>query len=39
MIITLSFDHRLVDGALGGMFTMRIAHYLENYKINLSIGV
>ena len=32
MIITLSFDHRLVDGALGGMFTMRIAHYLENYK-------
>lgn len=32
MIITLSFDHRLVDGALGGMFTMRVAHYLENYK-------
>jgi 2-oxoglutarate dehydrogenase E2 component (dihydrolipoamide succinyltransferase) len=32
MIITLSFDHRLVDGALGGMFIMRIAHYLENYK-------
>lgn len=31
MILTLSFDHRLVDGALGGMFTMRIAHYLENY--------
>ncbi len=32
MFITLSFDHRLVDGALGGKFTMRIAHYLENYK-------
>lgn len=31
MYITLSFDHRLVDGALGGKFTMRIAHYLENY--------
>lgn len=33
MIMTLSFDHRLVDGALGGMFTMRIAQYLENYTM------
>lgn len=33
MFITLSFDHRLVDGALGGKFTMRIAHYLQNYKV------
>jgi len=33
MFITLSFDHRLVDGALGGKFTMRIAHYLESYKL------
>lgn len=32
MFITLSFDHRLIDGALGGKFTMRIAQYLENYK-------
>ena len=33
VMITLSFDHRLVDGALGGMFIMRIVHYLQNYKI------
>lgn len=33
VILTLSFDHRLVDGALGGKFVMRIAHYLENYKL------
>ena len=33
MYITLSFDHRLVDGALGGMFIMRIAQYIENYKL------
>lgn len=33
MIITLSFDHRLVDGALGGMFIMRIAKNLEQYKL------
>jgi 2-oxoglutarate dehydrogenase E2 component (dihydrolipoamide succinyltransferase) len=33
MYLTLSFDHRLIDGALGGRFTMRVAHYLENYSI------
>ncbi|MBK8983784.1 MAG: 2-oxo acid dehydrogenase subunit E2 [Ignavibacteria bacterium] len=33
MYITLSFDHRLVDGALGGMFVMKIAHYLNSYKL------
>jgi 2-oxoglutarate dehydrogenase E2 component (dihydrolipoamide succinyltransferase) len=30
--LTLSFDHRLIDGALGGKFIMRVAHYLENYR-------
>lgn len=33
MYLTLSFDHRLIDGALGGSFTMRVAHYLENYTL------
>lgn len=33
MYLTLSFDHRLVDGALGGRFVMRVAHYLENYSL------
>ncbi|MBS1518312.1 MAG: 2-oxo acid dehydrogenase subunit E2 [Bacteroidetes bacterium] len=33
MYITLSFDHRLIDGALGGMFVMRIVHYLNSYKL------
>ncbi len=32
MFMTLSFDHRLVDGALGGNFIMRIAHYITNYS-------
>jgi 2-oxoglutarate dehydrogenase E2 component (dihydrolipoamide succinyltransferase) len=31
LYLTLSFDHRLIDGALGGQFVMRVAHYLENY--------
>lgn len=33
MYLTLSFDHRLIDGALGGRFVMRVAHYLENYSL------
>ncbi len=32
MYLTLSFDHRLIDGALGGKFLMRVVHYLENYQ-------
>ncbi len=31
MYLTLSFDHRLVDGALGGKFVMKVVEYLENY--------
>jgi 2-oxoglutarate dehydrogenase E2 component (dihydrolipoamide succinyltransferase) len=29
--LTLAFDHRLIDGALGGQFLMRVAHYIKNY--------
>lgn len=29
--LTLSFDHRLIDGALGGQFIVRVKEYLENY--------
>lgn len=31
MYISLSFDHRIVDGALAGQFLERIAYYLSNY--------
>ncbi len=34
MILSLSYDHRVVDGALGGMFLKRIADYLEKFDIN-----
>lgn len=33
MYLTLAFDHRLIDGALGGKFLMKIVEYLENYQI------
>ncbi|HAX47715.1 MAG TPA: dihydrolipoamide acetyltransferase family protein [Ignavibacteria bacterium] len=33
MYLTLSFDHRLIDGALGGKFVMKVVEYLENYTV------
>ncbi len=31
MILSLAYDHRVVDGALGGMFLKRVADYLEKF--------
>lgn len=31
MILSLAFDHRVVDGALGGKFLRRVAEILENF--------
>ena len=31
MFLSLSYDHRVVDGALGGTFVKRVADYLENW--------
>lgn len=33
MYLSLSYDHRIVDGALGGMFLKRVADYLENWDM------
>jgi 2-oxoglutarate dehydrogenase E2 component (dihydrolipoamide succinyltransferase) len=33
MILSLSYDHRIVDGALGGMFLKRMAELLEGFDI------
>ncbi len=30
--LSLSYDHRIIDGALGGNFLRRIADYLENWN-------
>ncbi len=34
MFLTHSYDHRVVDGALGGQFVQRVAQYLENFDVN-----
>ncbi|MDB5018196.1 MAG: aceF [Mucilaginibacter sp.] len=31
MFLSLSYDHRVVDGSLGGSFVKRVADYLENW--------
>lgn len=33
MYLSLSYDHRVVDGALGGMFIRRVADYLEAWDL------
>lgn len=37
MFLSLSYDHRIVDGALGGAFLRKIADNLEQFDINRSI--
>ena len=32
MYLSLSYDHRVIDGSLGGNFLHRIAEYLENWN-------
>lgn len=34
LILSLSYDHRIIDGALGGMFLKRIGENLENFDSN-----
>jgi 2-oxoglutarate dehydrogenase E2 component (dihydrolipoamide succinyltransferase) len=34
MFLSLSYDHRVVDGALGGSFLRKIADYLEAFSAN-----
>lgn len=37
MFLSHSYDHRVVDGALGGMFVRRVADYLEGFDVERSI--
>jgi len=37
MFLSHSYDHRVVDGALGGSLVRRVADYLEKFDINRSI--
>jgi len=34
MYLALTYDHRIIDGAMGGAFLRRIADYLEQWDVN-----
>ena len=35
VILSHSFDHRIINGAAGALFVKRVAEYLENWEENL----
>ncbi|WP_194974382.1 dihydrolipoamide acetyltransferase family protein [Aquiflexum lacus] len=37
MFLSHSYDHRVVDGSLGGMFVRRVADYLEAFDLNTEL--
>ncbi len=37
MFLSLSYDHRVVDGSLGGSFLRKVADYLEAWDMNRSV--
>ncbi|MCW0482137.1 dihydrolipoamide acetyltransferase family protein [Gaoshiqia sediminis] len=37
MFLSLSYDHRIIDGAMGGAFLRRIADILEEFDVNRKI--
>jgi 2-oxoglutarate dehydrogenase E2 component (dihydrolipoamide succinyltransferase) len=37
MFLSHSYDHRIIDGALGGSFVRKVADYLENFDTNRDI--
>lgn len=37
MFLSLSYDHRVVDGMLGGSFLRRVGDYLEQFDVNRGI--
>lgn len=37
MFLSLSYDHRVVDGSLGGSFLRRVADYMEQWDVNREI--
>jgi 2-oxoglutarate dehydrogenase E2 component (dihydrolipoamide succinyltransferase) len=37
MFVSHSYDHRVVDGSLGGLFLKRVNDYLENFDTSRTI--
>jgi 2-oxoglutarate dehydrogenase E2 component (dihydrolipoamide succinyltransferase) len=37
MYVSVTYDHRVIDGALGGQFLSKLVYYLENFDLNQGI--
>lgn len=37
MILSITYDHRVIDGALGGQFLNKMVFYLENFDTNQNL--
>lgn len=37
MFLSHSYDHRVVNGALGGQFVQRVAEYLQNFDVDRTV--
>jgi 2-oxoglutarate dehydrogenase E2 component (dihydrolipoamide succinyltransferase) len=37
MILSITYDHRVIDGALGGLFLNKMVYYLENFDTNQNL--
>jgi len=37
MFLSLTYDHRIIDGALGGAFLRKLADYLEGFDVNRTL--
>jgi 2-oxoglutarate dehydrogenase E2 component (dihydrolipoamide succinyltransferase) len=37
MFVSHSYDHRIIDGSLGGQFVKRVSDYLEAFEIDMKI--
>ena len=38
VFLSHTYDHRIIDGALGGKFVKKVANYLERFKLKSHIG-
>jgi 2-oxoglutarate dehydrogenase E2 component (dihydrolipoamide succinyltransferase) len=37
MILSITYDHRIIDGAMGGLFLNKMVSYLENFDTNQNL--
>ena len=38
LFLSHTYDHRIIDGALGGKFAQKIGYYIENFDLKSDIN-